>query len=287
MKHFVIFLFTYTLLYSVSFAQTESFISEHLKEVWVITGLDVPESVLPVPEKGILYVSNIGARNPSEKEGKGFISVLGTDGRIKNLKWCTELNSPKGMAIVDDKLFVTEVDRIAEIELKSGKKIREYNVEGAKFLNDIAADPKGNLYISDSQTGTVHKLSKGELSVFISSETYGNPNGVIVLDGSLFLGTGSKIVQINTETKSLTDYMINTGSVDGIARIAPDKMIFSNWAGTMYMMKKGDEKELIFDSSNTETSKTADFGYDPDKNLIYVPTFFSNSVICYRLNTNN
>lgn len=269
--------------HSILFAQNHPYQSEKLEKVWEVIGLNVPESVLPVPEEGILYVSNIGINNPNEKEGKGYISILSIDGKIKTQKWCENLNSPKGMAISGEKLYVTEVDRIAEIDLKTGKKLSEYPVKSAIFLNDIAAAPDGSLYISDSRTGTVHKLKDGKVSVFFQSDDFPNPNGVIISKGKLLLGTGDKIVKIDLNTKEIEDYMMNTGGVDGLAVVDQGTMIFSDWPGKVYIMKKGEEKELLLDTSMMENAKTADFGYIADKKLVYMPTFFKNSVICYKL----
>lgn len=277
-------------LYAIIYGQTEDPQKEInnkrdvlQKKIWETTGLSVPESVLPLPEKGILYVSNVGAATPLEKEGKGFISILGMDGKIKTLKWCQDLNSPKGMAIAGDKLYVSEVDRVGEIDLNSGKKLQDYPIEGALFLNDIAADKNGSLYISDSKTGTVHLLKEGQVSVFVQSDDFPFPNGLAIHEDHLLLGTGDKIVKIDLTTREINDYMLNTGGVDGLAVFEQDILIFSDWPGTVYLMEKGEEKQLLLDTSSSETSKTADFGYVSSKKLIYIPTFFANSVVCYKL----
>jgi sugar lactone lactonase YvrE len=267
----------------IQLSPAQNFQSEKLVKIWEVNGLSVPESVLPVPEEGILYVSNIGLQNQDEKESGGFISIIDTNGRVLNLKWAEGLKAPKGMAIVRDRLFVTEVDRIGEIELTSGKKLNEYPVPGAVFLNDMAADREGRLYISDSRTGTVYTLAGGEVAVFLKSGEFPNPNGVVVDQGFLILGTGEKIVRIDLSTKVMTDFMIHTGGVDGLALTGEGRVIFSDWPGTVHLMKQGEEKELILDTTSSKTSKTADFGYDPGKQMIYIPTFFDNSVICYRL----
>lgn len=270
-------------VYLTLHAQSDMYKSEKLEKIWEVSGLSVPESVLPVPDKGIMYVSNIGVNTPTEKEGKGFISILSMDGKIKNLKWCGNLNSPKGMAIYDGKLYVSEVDRIAEIDLKSGKKLNESPVEGAMFLNDIAAAPNGTLFISDSRTGTIHKMADGVVSTFIQSDNFPNPNGVVFYNEKLLLGTGEKIVKIDPTTKEVKDYMKNTGGVDGLAVVESGVLIFSDWPGKVYIMKKNEEKQLLLDTSSSETSKTADFGFIAEKKLIYIPTFFANTVVCYKL----
>jgi hypothetical protein len=276
------------LIVSISFsgilkAQSSIFQSEKLQKVWEATGLEVPESVLPVPEKGILYVSNIGSTNPTAKENMGFITVLNADGSIKKLHWVTGLNAPKGMAIIGKKLYVTEVDKVTEIDILTGKIVKSIVIDSAVFLNDITADKADNLYISDSRTGTVFILSGNKVSVLLKSKEYSFPNGLISVGDNILLGTGEKVVSINPRTRGVKDFMLNTGGVDGIALIAPDELLFSNWQGTVYTMKVGNDKELLLDTSATESTKSADFGYDSSKKLIYIPTFFGNSVVCYKI----
>ena len=263
--------------------QSDVYQSDKLAQKWELTGLDVPESVLPVPGSDILYVSNVGSKNSSDTGGSGFISVITKDGKIRDLKWSTGLNSPKGMAIYGDKLYVSEVNRIAAIDLKSGKKLKEYPVENALFLNDIAVDDKGVLYITDSRTGTVYKLENDQVSIFVQSKDFNNPNGVVFRKGILYLGTGHNIIKIDPITREIKEFMPSTGGVDGLAVPEDNLVLFSDWPGKVYVMKSNREKELLLDTKNSETFKTADFGYIPQEELIFIPTFFRNSVICYKL----
>lgn len=265
------------------FSQTEKFKSDKLEKVWEVTGLSVPESVYPVPDEKIMYVSNIGGQNPSEKAGNGFISILTFDGKVKNLKWVTGLNSPKGMEIVNGKLFVTDIDRLVQIDIKSGIIDKYYPVEGSKFLNDIAAGPEGELYITETMGKKVYKFEKGYTSELVQSIDWKGPNGIIMYNGKILMGAGDNIVAIDPSTKKVDDYLKDTGGVDGLAVISPEFFIFSDWVGKVYTMKKEGVKELLLDTSDTQKNNTADFGYVATDQTLYIPTFFSNSVVCYKL----
>ena len=264
--------------------QNDIFQSQKLKKIWEIQELSIPECVLPVPGQEILYVSNLGGANPSERVHEGFISILGTDGRIIELRWITDLNSPKGMALFGDYLFVTEIDQVSKIDTRSGEKVKSYPVGGAEFLNDIAVDDAGVLYITDSRTGSIHKLHNDSVSVLIKSDEFPFPNGIIAVNGKILVGTGEKVISIAPQTLEVNECLLTTGSVDGLAMIGPGEFLFSDWAGRIYFMRKGGEKELLLDTTVSETFKTADFGYIPETKRIVVPTFFRNSVICYELN---
>jgi glucose/arabinose dehydrogenase len=123
-----------------------------LTEVWRTEGvLSTCESVLYNPERDLLFVSCING-SPAEKNEKGFIALLQSDGSIKELHWVTGLNAPKGMGIHKNKLYVADIDQLVVIDIKKGKVTDRIPVEGASFLNDIAIGSDGKIYFTDSCT---------------------------------------------------------------------------------------------------------------------------------------
>src|SRR6478735_1850538 len=132
------------------------------------TILKVPESVLYSKADKLLYISNIDGK-PDEKDGKGSIGKVGLDGKVIQAEWVTGLNAPKGMAIVGSSLWVADIDRMVEIDIKAGKIKRTIAIEGAQFLNDVTAAPDGKIYVSDSKGKTIYKLSNLAPSLFLKS----------------------------------------------------------------------------------------------------------------------
>ncbi|MCK5077576.1 MAG: ATP/GTP-binding protein, partial [Calditrichia bacterium] len=109
-------------LFSILNAQT----NPELIEKWATKAeFKTPESVLYNQNLNILYVANING-SPAEKNGEGFISQLSIDGKIVKLKWITGLNAPKGMGVFKNKLYVTDIDRIVEIDIKKNEITKEY-----------------------------------------------------------------------------------------------------------------------------------------------------------------
>jgi len=73
--------------------------AQKLQTIWETdTILDVPESVIYSEEYKCLFVSNI-VGSPLEKDGVGYISKLGLDGKVIKLKWVEGFDAPKGMTI--------------------------------------------------------------------------------------------------------------------------------------------------------------------------------------------
>ena len=122
-----------------------------------------PESVVYAPKQNVLFVSNIDGK-PDQKDQSGFISkVSPSNGSIVELNWITGLNAPKGMAIYDNnnsssRLYVSDITDLVEIDIGSGKIIKRFNAPGSTFLNDVALDDQGNIYVSDTVTNTIYKL---------------------------------------------------------------------------------------------------------------------------------
>ena len=265
------------------YCQSDNFQSEKLVKLWEVKGMEVPESVQPVLSENKIYVSNIASPSPVDKDSTGYISILSFDGKILTQKWATGLNAPKGMGIIGGSLFVTDIDRIAEIDLKTGKIIKFYAVDGAQFLNDIAVTSEDILFITDSKAKKVYKFDHGKISTVVESDDYPFLNGIIFADRKILVGTGKNIISIDPKTDEAKAYIENTGGIDGFAQLGPKNYIFSDWSGIIHCIEEGKEKELLLDTSKLEKTQSADFGYCKEKNTIYVPTFFGNSIVCYQL----
>jgi sugar lactone lactonase YvrE len=254
--------------------------AQKLEKIWETDSLfKVPESVLFEEEERVLFVSNIDGASGA-KDGKGFISKLSTDGKIIKLRWVDGLHAPKGMAVFGANIYVTDVDAIVTIERKSGKIISTLPIPGAKFLNDITVDPSGNLYASDSETGIIHKIVGNEISPFITGLK--RPNGVLWYLGKLFYVDAGGFFSRDKDGKTLELAKGMETSTDGIEAVDADHYLISSWVGAIYFVAaNGTVIELL----NTKAQKinTADIGYNPSAKIIYVPTFFGNRVVAYKL----
>ncbi len=251
-----------------------------LEKVWETdTTMTTCESVLYDEDSRSLFVSNISG-DPSAKDGNGFISILNPDGSVKQLKWSSGLNAPKGMAIMSKRLFVSDIDELTEIELSSGKIVARHSVRDAVFLNDVATDGK-KVVVSDSQTGSIHAFQNGKMTLFASGQK--GINGLeFDRNGTLYSLDERGLLKQAADGK--TQEVINdkvTGG-DGLVIIDKENFIVSRWQGEIYRISKGKEQLLL--DTRAEESNTADIGFIRDQGLVLVPTFFRNKVVAYRLN---
>lgn len=251
-----------------------------LTKVWETDAvMTTAESTLYDKNTKAIYVSNINGHH-SEKDGNGFISKMNPDGSISEQNWVTGLNAPKGLAVMNGKLYVTDIDELVEINMSDRKIAKKYPVQGATFLNDAATDGK-KIYFSDSQTGKVHVMDNGKVSTL--TEGMEGINGLAFNDkGQLFVLDGKGLRKYNMDNKNTeTVNDVVTGG-DGLVIIDDNTYIASRWQGEIYLIKDGKEHLLL--DTKAEESNTADIDYIEEENLVLVPTFMKNKVVAYKLN---
>ena len=112
----------------------------------MITGLKNPESAV-VGSDGRIYITEIGEFN---KDGDGRVLVLDNG---KAVPFAAGFDDPKGIVAFANFLFVADNKRVWKIDNKGQATV--YVAEKAfpippLFLNDIAVDEKGIVYVSDS-----------------------------------------------------------------------------------------------------------------------------------------
>lgn len=244
---------------------------------------EVPESVYWDAARKQIYVSNINGK-PLEKDDNGYISKLDANGKIIEKKWISGLNAPKGMGVNGDRLFVTDIDRVVEISISQGKILRSIPLNG-QFVNDIAIDPQGNVYASDMSLNVIYKIRNGKGSVWIKGLK--GPNGLFWYRNRLFVASsGSGYLQfIDPRSKKIRNVKELGGGLDGIERVKSQRgWLISKWQGAIYFVSRGKATLLLDRSQNKPQIQSADIGFIPQKNILLVPTFFSNRIEAYTVN---
>ncbi len=272
MKYF----FLIVLLVSLWFYATP----QRIVQDWATSrDFETPESVLYDESNDIIYVSNING-SANEKDGNGYISKLSTEGKIKKLKWVTGLDAPKGMGIFGNILYVADINQVVEIDIQRGKILTRHEAPGAVFLNDIAIRINGEVYASDSQTGEIFRLKNGELSRWLKNETIKTPNGLWAGEGKLLIGENS-VYEVDFETREVKVLVKEGGGIDGLERDNQGRLIFSHWAGRIFMVSEGDPVKLWDSSADHVNTADLDYAYKPG--LLLVPTFSDNRVLAFHI----
>ena len=241
---------------------------------------DIPESVYYEPGEDVIYISNVSG-NPTDRDSNGFISKCTPGGEVIELQWATGLHAPKGMGVYNGKLYASDIHRVAEIDLATGGIFRYHDVPGASFLNDIAVDGQGNVYISDMMDTKIYRISDDTLTLWLDDPMLTTPNGLFVLDNHLMIGC-DKIIKANLQDKSLEEWLLDTGGIDGLESTGDGRFLFSDWQGSVYLVAEDKSVEKLLDL-NPQQKNAADIEFEPSEKMLFVPTFSANTVMAYTL----
>jgi len=268
--------------------------NKNLEFLWELHGLDNPESVIYDSKLKHLYVSNVNGQ-PNDKDGNGYISIISLDGKIINKKWMVGLNAPKGLALFGRNLYIADIDELVVIDIDYGRIVKKYKVDDAKFLNDVAAAPNGDIYVSDMLTNRIHRLTKNTFSVWVESDDLESPNGLFVLGDDLIVGAwGAMTEGFSTDIPghlkriSIQDKTISSigdgspiGNLDGVEAADQEGFYVTDWMNgkLFYISNTGGVSTLL-----TLVQGSADLEFIVKKGLIFIPMMNDNKILAYKVN---
>ncbi|WP_298413401.1 hypothetical protein, partial [Hydrotalea sp.] len=244
----------------------------------IIDSLVGPESILKVGDK--LFVSNLRG---------GFISELSEDGKFIRRKFQkTVLYAPKGLAAMNNIIYVTDTSRVVGFDINSGEQVFELTIPAATFLNDLCTEEKNMLAVTDSKSDHVYLINTLDKTIQFLGNVAG-ANGVtyntktkqlyVCGVGVKWNGQGKMYVKNMGKQDTLFTELPNSpiGFFDGIEFIDDDHLIVDDWShgGRLFIY------DLKNDSSTSYTinNGTADLYYDKVSGDIYIPDINKNRVL--------
>ncbi|TQV88223.1 SMP-30/gluconolactonase/LRE family protein [Aliikangiella coralliicola] len=248
-------------------------LSAGLELLWSVKNtFSMPESAAFDDKRQVIYISNV---NEYAKDGNGFISRVSLDGQSIELKWLKGLNSPTGLAVLADTLYVADYDALVAINLTNGKIIQRFDAPDAKskpVLNDVAISRDGIVYVSGSASQTIYRLLDNQLEFWVKApELLKFANGLFISNGVLYHGglhwnafnieSGKPVVDILRPDKTLKkfDGITSDGNNGFLVTLIEDSRIW-------HIQKNGISQPLSKKELNG-----IDLQYLPDKKLLLVP----------------
>ncbi|MBA4167495.1 MAG: SMP-30/gluconolactonase/LRE family protein [Chitinophagaceae bacterium] len=231
-----------------------------------------PEGVVYYPANNTFFVSSVKT---------GTIGTVSENGEYKVFYEDSTLKSTFGMKVdpKQNKLWVCAGDpnyskystpatykkmiRLISIDIKSGKKINDIDLSalyhGKHFLNDLALDNTGNIYLTDSFSPVVYRVdSKGRASVFAQSDLFKSID--VGLNGIVWSPKGFLIVDNNSDGCL---YKIDIKNPTQITRIrnniffvGADGLLWDNTGHLIVVQNKGVNK--IYQLSSTDNWQTSE-----------------------------
>ena len=228
----------------------------------------------------------------SSEQSNSYISRVTDDGEFLEEQWISGLNAPKGMTISGDFLFVADIDRLVQVSLETNEVVNVYPAAGAQFLNDVAADSAGNIYVSDSRQQTIYRLHNGVFDVWVDDARISEPNGLFARRGKLIVAAGdssaespgrSRYLQtVNYRNKKIKPLKDTTPieSLDGIEKSDMGGYFLTDFrTGDIFHYTRKDGATVLA----TPEAGSADLDYDAQTRVMYVPILNTGKLIAYQV----
>ncbi len=255
------------------------------------SGFKTPESARYDSANDVFYVSNINGSPTDKTKNNGFISRMKPDGTIDSLMLIAggrdgvTLNSPKGLALIGDTLWVTDVDAVRAFNVRTGATVATVDLSSfhALFLNDICVGGDGALYVTDSGlkgdsmthvTGSdrIFRIDAAhKATIALATDSLQSPNGIVWdKSGNRFIVVPSnKVPQIlawrpGTAQPFIIGY--GSGDYDGVELLADRRLIVTSWADSTVSIRDGNVRSAI-----RNLPSPADIGIDTRRMHIAVP----------------
>jgi len=259
---------------------------DEITEIWETErDFKVSESVLYDPKRELLYVSNFDQFNQGNPNIKQHLSKLNMKGEVIELEWSGELTNPLGMTLYKDMIYSVERKSIAVIDPETGEVTERIEIPESVFLNDIAIDKKGDIYVSDSRKNVIWKCTDQTCEEWLAGSEVLDPNVMYMYMGKLLFGNSGDewLKSVDLEAKTIEPIAkIGPGFIDGIRPDGKGNLLVSLWEGRLYKVTMDGDVTKILDTT-APGYYIADFEYIPETGIIYIPTFYDNRVMTYKL----
>ena len=249
-----------------------------------ILDLTACESAVYDTEADLVYASMIGGREP----GDGGVATVSLNGKIVNRDFIAGLEDPKGIAITEDKLYVSDVTVLVEADRKTGKIIKRHTADGIAFLNDVAIAPDGKIYVSDTRNSEIYMLdTDGNFGLWLKDAALDNPNGLLIMEDTMYIASwggseaGGAVSKLDMKTKKITAVTEKIGNLDGIRPYDENHLIVSDWrSGKIHTvnLENGSTKEVL-----EVGVSVGDIAYDADKKVLLLPMNRQGRLLVYSL----
>lgn len=252
-----------------------------------VKDLASPESAVVGPD-GRIYVSEIGGFG---KDGDGKVTAVGESGNAQ--PFAAGLDDPKGLAASKDALYVADKTRIWKIDKQGQASVFVKAADFPQpplFLNDLAFDAGGNLYVSDSGDldkggkGAIFRVTPaGKVSMVVSeaqNPAIKSPNGLLFEKSGKLLVldfASGELLRVDVGKGSVEKVAGGFGGGDGLALDAEGVLYVSDWKnGRVWKLKQAGAKPEPYPQT---FQAAADIALSKDGKFILVPDMKAGTLV--------
>lgn len=258
--------------------------------VATVDGLAGPEAVKYDAAQDAYFIANFGPAAEEQRDANGFISLVGSDGTIRNRAFITglegqPLHMPRGMALQGDRLWVADVDGVHAFHRVTGaaQDFVDFRSFEPGFLNDIAISPDGVVYVTDTGRGRVYEIRDGAPAIAVEDDRTGPPNGITWDEGrSAFIlapwGGGQVIGAWAPDGGFEEVITVDGGNFDGVEVLNDLILLASQNDSALWVVEGATARRAL-----RLAGQPADIGVDPERGRVAIPYISRNLVEIWAL----
>lgn len=243
---------------------------------WVATGAFCePETVLALPDDTLL-VSNVC---DFQETGNGFLTLLDANGDALDWRIVEDLDSPLGMALSGERLYVVDNNRLKIFHWPNYELLQTIDLE-TLVANDVAVAPDNTVYVTDTAENRVIVLGPdGTRSVLMKESRFPNANGIAIEGDDLYVG-GERLWRVSLSRHTVTTVGPEwLADIDGIEFEGDGTLQVTPVGGPLIRYCHDGQARILAG----EGISSANHGYAPRLRLALIPTGFDNTVIAIRV----
>lgn len=262
-----------------------------------------PSAIIFDEKRDVYWVSNLDTEGA---EPGGFISRLDPEGVISTLNFIdarqpnVKLESPHGLAVSDEFLFVADVHAIRKFRAADGEPSGTIEIPDAEYLSDIAVAADGTLYATDvggdpamasvpdtGRDAVFQITASGQVSVVAQRPELGGPQALLANQSGLWItctGTNQLLLLIPDASGAP---VADAGRLDlplraprGIAAMPDGSFLISSAVdGAVYRgLPEGPFQAVV-----TGLESPADLDYDPRRKRLLIPLLTGHAVAVFEV----
>ncbi len=200
----------------------------------------------------VYFVSNINGA-PLQADGNGFISVVTGEGEVAVLRHVDAaaagiaLHAPKGLAVADTILHVTDIHTIWRFHRDTGALLGSTRITGATSLHAIVSANDLEVYVTDagfrqgsegpepSGTDAVYRLwPDGRLDTLAMGPELGRPTGIAVTGDSVWVVGSATGELYRLEDGQRVDVQKVADRLEGLAMSETATFLTDPASGTLF-----------------------------------------------------
>jgi hypothetical protein len=255
-------------------AQSQDQTTHKLTKLWESEAtLKVPEGVRLDSKRKVLYVSNIDGQ-PWEADGKGSIAKVGLDGKVIAAEWVTGLDCPKGLALSADGkvLYAADAGGIVVIDVKKGKIKKSASL---KESSSTISSPMAWHAVCPTPRAEGLRVKAARLRVPRKTVLKG-PNGLLVHGGTV---RARQQHPNHVQPDKTLGCRWQLGGVDGLENVKGSDFIVSVWTADLVREPMDLRTDVRWQGCKPAPPTSA----GTRTMTVYVPTFFKNSIIAFKV----